>query len=244
MSRLLKKTIIVPKRLGTYFYGKGHAIVTDYIAVSKDVTLSAKKRPLLWTGRITFYSSLLYAYINRPTFESYQKIVFDKKFEMLEIGVNRSKRANDYLQNLARLDNKNLLIAESFILFTIIREIKFSKTCCSPDAVFDRLSGRWWNPLTYYYASGRFLSSISDVGIAGKFLKLEYELGGSPDSDEQILIDNGLIEVYKKENTNAGNFIAVLRRSLDVGKRNLGIQTVPLVPPSEQRTLELTFEDY
>ena len=203
MAAILRGIAKYPKRIGSYFYTRGANIGTDYWRTTKDVALRFKTQPISSSKNALIAGFILYSMASNPDFQEYKDQIFTNKMVMVDTGVNRSQRSNDYVQELERLERRKLLSVENFIIFSVVRKLNYSSSNCSPEAVFDRRPGRWYNPVTYYYSTPRFFRSIVDIGICGKFLKLEYELGGFPDSDEKDLVDNSLEETYRDSNAKA-----------------------------------------
>lgn len=104
---------------------------------------------------------------------------------MVDIGCNRNQKANQYLQDRLSEHHRDQLILESLICFSVIRKLQFSKNCQSPEAIIERKNIKWYNPAAYFYSSRRYFNSITDVGICGKYLALEWQLGGFYDINFQ-----------------------------------------------------------
>ena len=220
----MNRFIINPtKRVGNYFFTKAKDLKTDYVRTAKDTFIFAKNQPLKATKNTIISSYLIYCFYNCSNYQNYSNELQNKRNDMVDYGVNRNKLANDYIQKMSSLDKKDLLTVDSYGCFSVIRERKYSKYNCSPEAVFDRQKGRWYNPFHWYYSAPKYWGSVRDVSLGGKFLALEWALGGYPDVDVSGILGE------KSEKSQKSNLQHQLEISLqnskkmkEIFERNLG----------------------
>ena len=270
---ILSKIKTAPVRTFNWFKTRVVNIIEDYKRVSIETFEAAQQKPVKYITRSSLTILGLYSYLNRPDLENYKNQLHSQNLKMIGFSAVRNPIANERIQEQLLLVERNLVFLDNYLIFCLIRKSNFSRDCLISEAISERTSFRWYNPVNYFLNFPRFLESIQDVGICNNFLALEYSLGRYPDSDLTDLgkdpmvamqerkleiqrIQMGLPRVSYSSSAAAANKKTNEEQSIinkisefssqtrDVICRKYDIETDVILPEDKQRDWDITEDDY
>jgi len=228
----------------------------DYKRVCLDFGRDFPKNKIYYSSRFLLTGAFIYGLMTVPNREDHSRKILTLKHKMLDYGTNRNPNVNSYVQNLVTKETRGTLSYEDFWLFSVVRENIYPTEAACSEAVYSKLSHRWYNPVSYWYSVPNYFKTIVDIGFFGHFIAMELNTGehNLPDVD----LVNQMNRLHKRPNLadfypdmilDSDNF---QDKTLKTGKqvlnmvkfKVLGGEKFEQVPLKEQRSLDITDDEW
>jgi len=227
----------------------------DYKRVCLDFGRDFPKNKIYYSSRFLLTGAFIYGVMTVPNREDHSRKILTMKHKMLDYGTNRNPNVNAYVQRMVTKETRGTLSYEDFWLFSVVRENIYPTEAACSEAVYSKLSHRWYNPVSYWYSVPEYFRSIVDIGVFGNFLAMEMHTGDHNLPDVDLV--NQMNRLHRRPDSNEYYPDLILdsdnlqNKTLKTGKQVLNMVRFKLlgekceqIPLNEQRSLDITDDEW
>lgn len=178
-------------KLRTKAYNYLKNIYIDYKYVAVETVKGADERPFKALGYGICLASMLVFYKKNPTQHDYENKRIELVNDLIMCGTTHSARSENYLNEINRLENLNLIEYRSFLIFSLILIKKFNDYDCNYENRCPQLNNpNKFNIFNSFNLFLRAFARIIDIGFCGEWYFLNKNFKDYDIDEKEWIVAN------------------------------------------------------